>query len=65
MYTKIRYMTRYTLNKKKKKRHNSLLTINTKILQKYTHQNEKNITDSLPAKNKTNTTGRNEYESKG
>ena len=61
MYTKIRYMTRYTLNKKKKKkRHNSLLTINTKILQKYTHQNEKNITDSLPAKNKINTIGSNE-----
>ena len=53
-------MTRYTLNKKKKKRHNSLLTINTKILQKYTHQNEKNITDSLPAKNKINTIGSNE-----
>jgi len=50
MYTKIRYMTRYTLNKKEEAqfpiRHKQ------KIIQEYTHHSKKNIADSLPTKNK-------------
>ena len=50
MYTKIRYITWYTLNKKEEAqfpiRHKQ------KIIQEYTHQSKKNIADSLPTKNK-------------